>query len=81
MCNVLMSVTDDSLVRKIEKDCIDVDKSMLAFPVKIPGTRYYKGIKVRQTARKRVHRICGSGLVLRQTRPEKRARSYGMMMK
>ncbi|XWS45458.1 hypothetical protein CRYUN_Cryun15aG0138300 [Craigia yunnanensis] len=48
MCNRLMSVIDDSLLRQIEKDCIDVDKSMLAFPVKIPGTRYYKGIKGRK---------------------------------
>ncbi|XVE82574.1 hypothetical protein DITRI_Ditri16bG0016600 [Diplodiscus trichospermus] len=48
MCNMLMSVTDDSLLRQIEKDCIDVDKSMIAFPVKVPGTRYYKGIKARK---------------------------------
>ncbi|XWS33795.1 hypothetical protein CRYUN_Cryun22dG0113400 [Craigia yunnanensis] len=48
MCNMLMSVTDDSSLRHIEKDCIDVDKSMLAFPLKIPGSRYYKGIKARK---------------------------------
>lgn len=50
MCKMLMSVIDESLIQKIEKDCIDVDNSMIALPVKIPGTRYYKGIKVRQTA-------------------------------
>ncbi|XVF59672.1 hypothetical protein PTKIN_Ptkin07bG0294500 [Pterospermum kingtungense] len=48
MCNMLMSVTDDSLLHKIEKDCLDVDKSMIALPVKIPGTRYYKGMKARE---------------------------------
>ncbi|KAK6237423.1 hypothetical protein QUC31_002892 [Theobroma cacao] len=48
MCNMLMSVTDDSLLRQIEKDCIDVDRSMLAFPVLIPGTTYYRGMKARK---------------------------------
>ncbi|EOX91008.1 Cytochrome P450, putative [Theobroma cacao] len=48
MCNMLMSVTDDSLLRQIEKDCIDVDRSVLAFPVLIPGTTYYRGMKARK---------------------------------
>lgn len=47
MCNMLMSVTDDSLLRKIEKDCTDVSDAMLTFPFMIPGTRYYRGIKVK----------------------------------
>lgn len=46
MCNMLMSVTDDWLLRKIEKDCTAVSDAMLSFPVMIPGTRYYNGIKV-----------------------------------
>ncbi|KAL5557344.1 hypothetical protein UlMin_039580 [Ulmus minor] len=48
MCNMLMSITDYSLLRKIEKDCTDVSNAMLSFPVMIPGTRYYKGIKARE---------------------------------
>ncbi|XP_024032892.1 abscisic acid 8'-hydroxylase 1-like [Morus notabilis] len=48
MCNMLMSVTDDSLLRKIEKDCTDVSDAMLTFPFMIPGTRYYRGIKARK---------------------------------
>ncbi|KAL6273984.1 hypothetical protein ACE6H2_024676 [Prunus campanulata] len=48
MCNMLLSVTDDSLLRKIDKDCTAVSDAMLTFPYMIPGTRYYKGIKARR---------------------------------
>ncbi|XP_052197525.1 abscisic acid 8'-hydroxylase 3-like [Diospyros lotus] len=47
MCNMLMSITDASLLRQIERDCTAVSDAMLSFPVMIPGTRYYKGIKAR----------------------------------
>ncbi|XP_024181556.1 abscisic acid 8'-hydroxylase 3 [Rosa chinensis] len=47
MCSMLMSVTEDSLLRKIEKDCTTISDAMLSLPVMIPGTRYYKGIKAR----------------------------------
>lgn len=46
MCDMLMSVTDDSLLEQIEKDCTAVSDAMLSFPLMIPGTRYYRGIKV-----------------------------------
>lgn len=47
MCNMLMSITEDSFLRTLEKDCTAVSDAMLSFPLMIPGTRYYKGIKVR----------------------------------
>nr|KYP43762.1 Cytochrome P450 716B1 family [Cajanus cajan] len=50
MCDMLMSITDDSLLRQIEKDCTAVSDAMLSIPIMVPGTRYYKGI----TARKRL---------------------------
>lgn len=46
MCDMLMSVTDDSLLEQIERDSTAVSDAMLSFPVMIPGTRYYRGIKV-----------------------------------
>ncbi|MFS8016540.1 putative cytochrome P450 [Helianthus anomalus] len=46
MCGMLMSITDESLLNKIEKDCTAISDAMLSIPVMIPGTRYYKGIKV-----------------------------------
>jgi cytochrome P450 len=48
MCNMLMSVTDEWLLQKIENDCTAVSDAMLSFPVMIPGTRYYRGIKARK---------------------------------
>ncbi|KAK7262887.1 hypothetical protein RJT34_30468 [Clitoria ternatea] len=50
MCDMLMSITEDSLLPQIEKDCTAVSDAMLSFPIMIPGTRYHKGI----TARKRL---------------------------
>ncbi|KOM32273.1 hypothetical protein LR48_Vigan01g182900 [Vigna angularis] len=50
MCDMLMSITEDSLLRQIEEDCNAVSDAMLSIPIMIPGTRYYKGI----TARKRL---------------------------
>ncbi|CAK9141289.1 unnamed protein product [Ilex paraguariensis] len=47
MCDMLMSITDDSLLKQLEKDCTAVSDAMLSLPVMIPGTRYYKGIKAR----------------------------------
>ncbi|KAM7516214.1 hypothetical protein LguiA_005797 [Lonicera macranthoides] len=47
MCDMLMSITDATLLKQIERDCTAVSNAMLSFPVMIPGTRYYKGIKAR----------------------------------
>ncbi|KAK4711831.1 hypothetical protein R3W88_006344 [Solanum pinnatisectum] len=47
MCDMLMSIKDSSLLEQIEKDCTAISDAMLSFPVMIPGTRYYKGIKAR----------------------------------
>lgn len=46
MCNMLMSITEDSLLRMIQKDCTAISDAMLCFPLMILGTRYYNGIKV-----------------------------------
>ncbi|MCD7457762.1 hypothetical protein HAX54_036065 [Datura stramonium] len=48
MCDMLMSIKDVSLLEQIEKDCTAVSDAMLSFPVMIPGTRYFKGIKARR---------------------------------
>lgn len=47
MCDMLMSITDVSLLKQIEEDCTAVSGAMLSVPVMIPGTSYYKGIKAR----------------------------------
>lgn len=48
MCKMLMSITDESLLGDIERDCTSISNAMISFPIAIPGTRYYKGIKVRK---------------------------------
>ncbi|KAI4331413.1 hypothetical protein MLD38_029603 [Melastoma candidum] len=48
ICNVLMSITDYTTLREIERDCTDVSNATLTLPVMIPGTKYYKGMKARQ---------------------------------
>jgi cytochrome P450 len=48
MCDMLMSITDVSLLKQIEEDCTAVSGAMLSFPVMIPGTAYYRGIKARE---------------------------------
>ncbi|CAL1360889.1 unnamed protein product [Linum trigynum] len=53
MCSMLMSVTEESLLREIEKDCTAVSEAMLSLPVMIPGSRYYKGIKARERVMER----------------------------
>ncbi|CAH1434766.1 unnamed protein product [Lactuca virosa] len=48
MCDMLMSITDESLLKNIEQDCTTISNAMLSIPVMIPGTRYYKGMKARE---------------------------------
>ncbi|XP_023543350.1 abscisic acid 8'-hydroxylase 3-like isoform X1 [Cucurbita pepo subsp. pepo] len=57
MCNMLMSLRDESTLRQIEKDCTAVSDAMLSFPFMIPGTRYYKGIKARNRLMERLREI------------------------
>ncbi|KAG4939252.1 hypothetical protein JHK82_044977 [Glycine max] len=65
MCDMLMSITEDSLLRQIEEDCTAVSDAMLSIPIMIPRTRYYKGI----TARKRVMETFGE-IIARRRRGE-----------
>ncbi|KAK1588263.1 hypothetical protein Q3G72_021452 [Acer saccharum] len=48
MCNMLMSITNESLLQSIEKDVADVTEAMLSFPIMVPGTQYYRGMKARK---------------------------------
>ncbi|XP_031253886.1 abscisic acid 8'-hydroxylase 3-like isoform X1 [Pistacia vera] len=59
MCNMLMSVTDESLLQQIEKDCTAVSDAMLSFPIMIPGTRYYRGLKARKRLMKTFTEMIG----------------------
>ncbi|XP_004303111.1 PREDICTED: abscisic acid 8'-hydroxylase 1-like [Fragaria vesca subsp. vesca] len=48
MCCMLMSITDEALLRQLEKDITAVSNAIFSAPIMIPGTKYYKGIKARR---------------------------------
>ncbi|KAK4840132.1 hypothetical protein QYF36_000621 [Acer negundo] len=48
MCNMLMSITDESLLQSIEKDVADVTDAMLSFPIMVPGAQYCRGMKAQK---------------------------------
>ncbi|KAK2657139.1 hypothetical protein Ddye_010191 [Dipteronia dyeriana] len=48
VCNMLMSITDESLLQSIEKDVADVTDAMLSFPIMVLGAQYYRGMKARK---------------------------------
>ncbi|XP_057420710.1 3beta,22alpha-dihydroxysteroid 3-dehydrogenase-like isoform X1 [Lotus japonicus] len=48
ICEMLMSITEDSLLEKIWKDSIAAGEAMISIPAMIPGSRYYKGMKARR---------------------------------
>ncbi|KAK3025016.1 hypothetical protein RJ639_044625, partial [Escallonia herrerae] len=60
MCNMLMSITDASMLKQIERDCTAVSDAMLSIPLMIPGTKYYHGIKARNRLMKKFEAIIAS---------------------
>ncbi|KAL8229322.1 hypothetical protein R6Q57_014222 [Mikania cordata] len=70
MCDMLMSITDESLLNKINKDCTAISNAMLSFPVMIPGTRYYKGIKARESLMKVFEELITSRRSGKETRED-----------
>ncbi|KAG8377459.1 hypothetical protein BUALT_Bualt08G0035200 [Buddleja alternifolia] len=57
ICDTLMSITDGNMLDEMERDCKAVYDATLTFPVMIPGTRYYKGMKARQRLMERFKKI------------------------
>ncbi|CAK7346333.1 unnamed protein product [Dovyalis caffra] len=48
MCKMLMSLEDGQKLNMLQEDITHVCEAMLAFPLKFPGTRFYKGLKARK---------------------------------
>ncbi|KAF5736009.1 abscisic acid 8'-hydroxylase 3-like [Tripterygium wilfordii] len=57
ICNMLMGIMDENLLRQIDRDSKCVSDALLSFPLMIPGTRYYKGIKARDRLMERFREI------------------------
>lgn len=47
MCKMLMSMESGHELDMLKKEVVHVCEAMLAFPLRIPGTRFYKGLQVR----------------------------------
>lgn len=43
---MLISLEEENEVEMLQKDVFEVTGAMLAFPLKFPGTRFYRGLKV-----------------------------------
>ncbi|KAK2657010.1 hypothetical protein Ddye_010062 [Dipteronia dyeriana] len=56
MCKMLMSF-ESGEVEMMEKDVADVCKAMLAFPLKVPWTRFYNGLQARKRIMKTLEKI------------------------
>ncbi|KAG6785755.1 hypothetical protein POTOM_007339 [Populus tomentosa] len=48
MCKMLMSLEDDPKLQMLQEDITHVCEAMLAFPIRFPWTRFYKGLKARK---------------------------------
>lgn len=46
ICKMLMSIEEEGELEMLQKDVSEVTEAMLAFPLKLPGTRFYRGLQV-----------------------------------
>lgn len=46
MCKMLLSLESGHEVEILQKEVAQVCAAMLAFPLRLPGTRFYKGLQV-----------------------------------
>jgi hypothetical protein len=46
MCKMLLSLESGHELEILQKEVAQVCEAMLAFPLRLPGTRFYKGLKV-----------------------------------
>ncbi|XP_062181530.1 abscisic acid 8'-hydroxylase 4-like isoform X2 [Phragmites australis] len=48
ICNMLISTLRHDTKRQLQSDVLAVTQAMLAFPLRLPGTRFYKGLQARK---------------------------------
>lgn len=46
MCKILLSLVSGKELEMLENDVTRVYDAMLAFPLKLPWTKFYRGVKV-----------------------------------
>ncbi|XP_043713164.1 abscisic acid 8'-hydroxylase 2 [Telopea speciosissima] len=57
MCKMLMNLEDPGEVETLQKDVAQVCEAMVAIPLKLPYTRFYKGLKARRRIMERLRKM------------------------
>ncbi|KAJ1684816.1 hypothetical protein LUZ63_016206 [Rhynchospora breviuscula] len=48
ICKMIMSLDDEEELKRLQHDIFLITEAMLSFPLRFPGTRFYKGLKARK---------------------------------
>lgn len=59
MCKMLISVESGYELEALQREVGNVCEAMLAFPLRLPGTRFYKGLQVKLSIQMRAEIING----------------------
>lgn len=57
MCRMLLSLEKEDELVKLQEDVAQVCEAMLAFPLRLPWTRFYMGLKARERIMSRLEKI------------------------
>lgn len=57
MCKMLISVESGYELEALQREVGNVCEAMLAFPLRLPGTRFYKGLQVKLSIQMRLKMI------------------------
>ncbi|XP_039124276.1 abscisic acid 8'-hydroxylase 2 [Dioscorea cayenensis subsp. rotundata] len=57
ICKMLISLSEENELQILQKDVLQVNEAMLAIPLNLPGTRFYKGLKARKRIMNTLKRI------------------------
>nr|XP_029117110.1 abscisic acid 8'-hydroxylase 2-like [Elaeis guineensis] len=60
ICKMLISLEEEDELEMLRKDVFEVSEAMLAFPLKLLGTRYYRGVKARKRIDNTLRKIIAS---------------------
>ncbi|PKU86966.1 abscisic acid 8'-hydroxylase 4 isoform X1 [Dendrobium catenatum] len=56
ICKMLISLDQEEELEALQKDVSEISEAMVAFPLKWPGTRFFRGIKARERVMKALRR-------------------------
>ncbi|XP_038982961.1 abscisic acid 8'-hydroxylase 2 isoform X3 [Phoenix dactylifera] len=60
ICKMVISLEEEDKLEMLRKDVFEVSEAMLSFPLKLLGTRYYRGVKARRRIDDSLRKIIAS---------------------